>query len=629
MADCGLSFYTSAKKLSCPICFVDIPDHALQIHVSLHPTCSGCRTKFISEFALAIHRASGAACWGDKRQSRDKRRQPISQTGKPRKIAPKPSSSSSRHSKAAGGDAELDVFAGIQIDSITSVIPSYPTPPSELRTDSIVSAVADEYDAVSQANVEIFADRADVTGDGGVTANVEEVADAGVAADIDAAAPSGTSKSSLDGSDEAAGLGCKEQRDEVMDELPDEQLEEALRDRDSLVDICLKSKVFLVEADAHKQKRRDEQKRRDIQTTRFIDLHKCVFGGDVKFNVNSQFVSKRGVLSRNRLLKSATELIRELSERESRLVREKNNEKVKKLRLQRRLLNLRNATGLGSLDPDSHERTQFDVAESAASGGTLEELLVDKDQDKVLTSQMDQRTEQTSSPITDRSTSHMRDSTRSQTTAQLSDRTSEMTAQMASQTTAGLSTQKTEMTDSRMDQMTDQPPSHTTARLSTQTMGQRKDQGDDKMNDKPWEKAAQGLDCGDWIINSSPLASIADDGLHDEHEESKDARNTLSAISDDGENEDARNTSSGVEGRELRENWDESTTRVVADSISPESLTTTTTDQPMAVTGTDVRHGVNVENVETEEEFIDVDDVGDDEDAYLEGLNDAEESDEG
>jgi len=205
-----------------------------------------------------------------------------------------------------------------------------------------------------------------------------------------------------------------------------------------------------------------------------------------------------------------------------------------------------------------------------------------------------------------------------------------MTAQMASQTTAPLSTQKTEMTNPRMDRMTDQPPSHTTARLSTQSTDQRQDRSDEKMTDQLWKRAVKGLDCGDWIINSSPLASIADDGLHDEHEESKDARNTLSAISDDGQIEDTRNTSSGVEGRELRENCDESTTRVVADSLSSESLTTTTTtDQPMAVTGTDVRHGANIENVETEEEFIDVDDVGDDEDAYLEGLNDAEESDEG
>ena len=51
-------FSIDSKLLECPTCGADVPDHAYDHHVSLHPVCFRCRTSFISDFVLEIHRVS-------------------------------------------------------------------------------------------------------------------------------------------------------------------------------------------------------------------------------------------------------------------------------------------------------------------------------------------------------------------------------------------------------------------------------------------------------------------------------------------------------------------------------------------------------------------------------------------
>jgi len=65
------AFAPFGRMLSCPVCSAEVPDHALRVHVSMHPTCLGCKTKFISDFALTIHRAT--ACLVDKQAWRANR----------------------------------------------------------------------------------------------------------------------------------------------------------------------------------------------------------------------------------------------------------------------------------------------------------------------------------------------------------------------------------------------------------------------------------------------------------------------------------------------------------------------------------------------------------------------------
>lgn len=52
--DLGL-FCLDSVLVECPTCGADVPDHALDLHVSFHPVCQKCKSSFISDFALEIH----------------------------------------------------------------------------------------------------------------------------------------------------------------------------------------------------------------------------------------------------------------------------------------------------------------------------------------------------------------------------------------------------------------------------------------------------------------------------------------------------------------------------------------------------------------------------------------------